>query len=85
MQKAFGVKSHFSNLKNQPCYVFYKKGQCHHHYYANKKTGLRFRVRWVISFELFDSRPIYLHLLDLVCVVYITFCYVLVFSLIFRS
>jgi hypothetical protein len=39
----------------------------------------------VISLELFDSRPLYLHLLDLVCVVYITFCYVLVFSLIFRS
>jgi len=36
---------------------------------------------WLISLELFDSRPIYLHLLDLVCVVYITFvvvlCYVL--------
>jgi hypothetical protein len=28
----------------------------------------------VISLELFDSRPLYLHLLDLVCIVYITFC-----------
>jgi hypothetical protein len=28
----------------------------------------------VISLELFDSRPLYLHLLDLVRIVYITFC-----------
>jgi hypothetical protein len=28
----------------------------------------------LISLELFDSRPLYLHLLDLVCIVYITFC-----------
>jgi hypothetical protein len=28
----------------------------------------------MISLELFDSRPLYLHLLDLVRIVYITFC-----------
>jgi hypothetical protein len=31
-------------------------------------------MRTVISLELFDSRPLYLHLLDLVRIVYITFC-----------
>jgi len=30
--------------------------------------------RTMISLELFDSRPLYLHLLDIVCIVYITFC-----------
>jgi hypothetical protein len=39
----------------------------------------------VISFELFDSRPFNLHLLDLVCVVYITFCCSFVLCLIFKS
>jgi hypothetical protein len=42
-------------------------------------------ARVLISLELFDSRPLNLHLLDLVCVVNITFCSVLVFYLIFRS
>jgi hypothetical protein len=28
----------------------------------------------MISLELLDSRPLYLHLLDLVRIVYITFC-----------
>jgi hypothetical protein len=39
----------------------------------------------VISLELFDSRPLKLYLLYLVCVVNIIFCCVLVFCLIFRS
>lgn len=53
----------------------------------DKVTARRVKIQAarLISLELFDSRPLYLHLLDLVCVVYITFCYVLVFSLIFRS
>jgi hypothetical protein len=39
----------------------------------------------MISLELFNSKPLNLHLLDLVCVVYITFCCSFVLSLIFRS
>jgi hypothetical protein len=44
------------------------------------------RKDWsLISFELFDSRPFNLHLLDLVCVVHITFCCSFGLCLIFRS
>jgi len=39
----------------------------------------------LISLELFDSRPLKLHLLDLVRIVYITFCCSFVLCLIFRS
>jgi hypothetical protein len=39
----------------------------------------------LISLELLDSRLLNLHLLDLVCVVYITFCCSFVLCLIFRS
>jgi hypothetical protein len=39
----------------------------------------------LISLELFDSRPLNLHLFDLVSVVYITFCCSFVLCLIFMS
>jgi hypothetical protein len=45
--------------------------------YTNDISKIAFRTHeghYVISLELFDSRPFYLHLLDLVRIVYITFC-----------
>jgi hypothetical protein len=53
--------------------------------YSWKKNLLHYLFDPVISLELFDSRPFNLHLLDLVCVVHITFCCSFVLCLIFRS
>jgi hypothetical protein len=54
--------------------------------WLNKESEVKVDRRClVISLELFDSRSLNLHLLDLVCVVYITFCCSFVLSLIFRS
>jgi hypothetical protein len=47
--------------------------------------GLFLGIVILISLELFDSIPLNLHLLDLVCVVYITFCCSFVLCLTFKS
>jgi hypothetical protein len=48
---------------------------------SQKVKGMLAVARRVISLELFDSRPLNLHLLYLVCVVNIIFCVVLCFIL----
>jgi hypothetical protein len=55
--------------------------------HVDQATGIVDRAigRVMISLQLFDSRPLNLYLLDLVCVVYITFCCSFVLCLIFRS